>query len=177
MFKQVKKIFLIVILLITVFIGNQVMADDGNNSIEKEKFEYAQSAIKQKAEDVAKQIEIYIKLNPEKTISDLQNDSFFQEIAVQPVGETGFTSITDQDTSEQYFCGQKNMVGTKLSDFKNKIPVLWNFFESKLLGQCNNSDIFYDWIDGDGNTRKKYAYSVCIKVKTADGKTHYKIPG
>ena len=41
---------------------------------QKEIFVYAKQSIKQKALDVAKQIEIYLEAYPDKTIADLQND-------------------------------------------------------------------------------------------------------
>ena len=60
--------------MVFVFVGVSVMAEETDliDLTKKDSFEYPQSAIKQKAEDVARQIEIYIRLNPEKTIEDLQ---------------------------------------------------------------------------------------------------------
>ena len=133
-------------------------------------FENSRLAIKQKAEDVAKQVEIYLRSNPQATIADLQSDSYFQEIAVQPVGSNGWTSITDQDTSEQYFSHQEEMVGRKISDFKNNMPGTWNAFKEGFLEKCNNDGAYFSWINSEGELRDKYAYSVCVDVLTADGK-------
>ncbi len=135
-----------------------------------EHFDIAKKAITQKAIDVAKQVEIYLRLNPEMTIEDLQHDPYFQEIAVQKVGTTGYTSITDQETSEQYFHPDSEMIGKRLEDFKDIIPELWNFFEKELLGRCNNAGVFYKWPDETGKIRDKYAYSVCVPIRTADNK-------
>ena len=133
-------------------------------------FKYAKEAIIQKAKDVAKQVEIYLRSNPDMTVEELQNDSYFADIAVQKVGTTGYTSITDQDTSEQYFHPDSKMVGEELASFKEQIPELWEFFSTELLGKCNEAGVYYLWPDENGTLRQKYAYSVCIPTKTADGK-------
>ena len=133
-------------------------------------FENSRLAIKQKAEDVAKQVEIYLKSNPTATVKDLQEDKYFQEIAVQPVGTNGYTSITDQDSSEQYFSHEANMVGMKISDIKDKTPQAWENFKKLFLGKCNNDEAYYSWTNPEGGIQDKYSYSVCVKVKTADGK-------
>ncbi len=146
--------------------ANQYIEKYGINS----SFENYQLAIEQKAEDVAKQVEIYLRGNPNLTVKDLQNDEYFQGIAVQVVGDNGYTSIIDIDSSEQYFSGQEEMVGRKLSDFKDSIPALWDVFENKIKGQCLNEGGFYSWPDSDGGFRDKYVYSACVKQKTADNK-------
>jgi signal transduction histidine kinase/ABC-type amino acid transport substrate-binding protein len=132
-------------------------------------FSVPRDLIEQKAKDVARQIDIYLQYNPSKTMADLLVDPYFSTLAVQSFGQTGYTAITDQDTSEQYFTSDESLVGTKLSDFKEEIPRLWYFFEKNLLGKCNDAGIYYTWIDEEGNRRDKYAYSVCVQTKTADG--------
>ena len=57
-----------ILLLVLILFSNIVLGD--NN--EERSYILAKESIKQKAIDVAKQIEIYIKLNPKKTIEDLQ---------------------------------------------------------------------------------------------------------
>jgi ABC-type amino acid transport substrate-binding protein len=61
----------------------------------KDQFAHAKKAIKQKAEDIARQVEIYLRAYPDKTLKDLQNDTEFQKIAIQPVGKTGYTVVSD----------------------------------------------------------------------------------
>ena len=92
--KQKQKCFVLVFLIFYLLqISFAISLPSGNAEYDKDAFSSAQKAIKQKAEDVAKQVEIYIKSNPELTVLDLQNDSYFQNIAVQPVGKTGYTAL------------------------------------------------------------------------------------
>lgn len=144
--------------------------EQNNEQEQKKEYAFAEASIKEKARDVAKQVNIYLKAYPEKTLADLQKDSTFQNIAVQKIGQSGYTSITDLDTSEQYFSQEKDMIGKQLSDFKERIPALWDFFENNFQGKCTEGGTFYAWPDADGNLREKYAYGVCVPTSTADGK-------
>jgi len=129
----------------------------------------AEDTIRQKAESVAKQIEIYLNSHPNKTIKDLQNDSYFKEIAVQPVGKTGYTAVTDSDTGEFYFTPQDSLVGKNIDMIKDLAPDVWNFIYS-IRGNCKDQGLFYNWPEDDGTITKKYTYVACIDIKTADGK-------
>ena len=86
----------------------------------------AKRAIRQQAIGVAKQIEIYITLNPDKTIKDLQNDSYFQSIAVQPVGKTGYTAVTDYSTLTCRFHTNPKVVDLELEKLAEKLPGFWS---------------------------------------------------
>ena len=54
--------------------------------------------IKQKAEDVSKQIEIYLNAHPDATLTELQSDSYFKSIANQKIGDTGYTFLYEKRT-------------------------------------------------------------------------------
>ncbi len=54
--------------------------------------EAGKTIVKQKAMDLALQIEMYLKLHP-STINDLLSDKRFKALAVQPVGERGYTFV------------------------------------------------------------------------------------
>jgi HAMP domain-containing protein len=47
----------------------------------------------QKTEDVAKQIEIYLRAHPNRSMTALVNDPEFRAIVLQKFGETGYTSL------------------------------------------------------------------------------------
>jgi signal transduction histidine kinase len=129
----------------------------------------AKETIREKAEGVARQIEIYLYSHPDKTIKDLQNDSYFKGIAVQQVGKSGYTAVTDSDTGEFYFTPQESLVGMNIDMIKELAPDVWNFIYS-IRGNCHDQGLFYDWPEDDGTVTKKYTYVVCIDAKTADGK-------
>ena len=133
----------------------------------KKSFIYAKDAIKQKAEDVARQIEIYIKLNPDKTVKDLQADQYFQEIAVQGVGKTGYTAVTDYETLTCRFHSNPTIVDLELHNLAEKLPGFWSVM-SKTKGGIEAEGI-YDWEEADGSMREKYMYISLVDANTADG--------
>jgi hypothetical protein len=54
-----------------------------------------EETITQISQHVAKQVEMYLKSHPSMTVSDMRNDAELRQIAVQPVGTTGYTTIID----------------------------------------------------------------------------------
>jgi HAMP domain-containing protein len=127
--------------------------------------------IKQKAIDVAKQLEIYIKQNPYMTVYDLQNDEYFQSLAVQPVGESGYTAITDVDTLICRFHASEGVVNLDLHNLAEKLPGFWSVMKASEGGV--DSEGFYDWAEADGSIKEKYMYIAVVdeSAKTADGVT------
>ncbi|MFH2020303.1 MAG: HAMP domain-containing protein [archaeon] len=122
--------------------------------------------IKQKAIDIARQLEIYVKSNPDKRIEDLQEDEFFQTIAVQPVGKTGYTAITDVETLVCRFHSNPRIVNMDLHDLAAKLPGFWSVM-SKTQGGIV-SEGYYDWAEPDGSLAQKYMYIAMVNATTAD---------
>lgn len=133
----------------------------------KTSFRFAKESIKQKAEDVAKQIEIYITLNPEMTLRDLQEDSYFQEIAVQQVGETGYTAVTDYNTLICRFHKNPSIVNLNLESLSGKLPGFWGIMSRTRGGVV--AEGMYNWKELDNSTKEKYMHISIVDVKTADG--------
>lgn len=125
--------------------------------------------IKQKAIDVAKQLEIYIKDNPDKTVEDLQADEYFKALAVQPVGETGYTAITDVDTLICRFHASEKTVNMDLHALEEKLPGFWSVMSQSEGGVV--SEGYYDWEEADGSIKQKYMYIAIVDAQTADGVT------
>ncbi len=126
----------------------------------------AKEKIKLKAEIVSKQIQEYIEEHPKKTVKDLQEDANFQKIAVQPVGKTGYTAVTDSNSLICRFHTKKQIVNLDLSSLATALPGFWKIM-SKTRGG-NISEGFYEWKEPDGSVRKKYMYIDVVKAKTAD---------
>ncbi|MBU0661373.1 cache domain-containing protein [Patescibacteria group bacterium] len=156
-----------------LFVGatNYIDQQDASKYIEKyeitKDFLYAKDAIKQKAKDVAKQIEIYIKANPEKTIKELQQDEYFTDIAVQPVGKTGYTAVTDYTTLYNRFHTNPAIIDSNLHDLAEKLPEFYRIISTTIGGQ--EAEGIYDWKDADGSINEKYMYIAIVDAKTADG--------
>jgi HAMP domain-containing protein len=115
--------------------------------------------IQEKAIDVASQVEIYIKSHQRFKKEDLVKDPWFKAIAIQKVGETGYTSVHD-DKGVSYSNITPQIVGRNLRQFYEKSPVFWKILEASLKGPASG---YYDWKDADGRTRLKYIFLAPVK--------------
>ena len=115
--------------------------------------------IQEKSMDVATEMEIYIKSHPKLKKEDLNKDLWLKAIAVQKVGETGYTAIHDNQ-GINYFHANPQIVGTDLHDLSTKLPAFWKILEASLKGPASG---YYDWKDADGKIRPKYMYLSPVK--------------
>jgi len=114
--------------------------------------------IRNKAEDVAKQVEVYLRLKGTKK-ADFSKNPFLREIAIQKVGDTGYTALHDTN-GISYFHVNPNVEGTDLHALATKLPGFWKILEAGL--QTNTSG-YYDWQDPDGSKRPKFMYVAHVK--------------
>ncbi len=115
--------------------------------------------IKEKAIDVAAQMEIFIKSHPKMKREDLFKDPWLKSIAVQKVGETGYTAVHD-NRGINYFHVNPQIVGMDLHELAPKLPEFWKILEASLKGPAWG---YYDWKDADGKIRPKYMYLTPVK--------------
>ncbi len=115
--------------------------------------------IQEKAIDVAAQIEIFIKTHPKMKREDVLKDPWLKVIAVQKVGETGYTAVHDNQ-GINYFHSNPKIVGTDLHDLAKPLPAFWKILEASLKGPTSG---YYDWKDADGRIRPKYMYLAQVK--------------
>jgi HAMP domain-containing protein len=115
--------------------------------------------IKQKAIDVAAQIEIFIKSHPKMKREEFFKDPWLKSIAVQKVGDTGYTAVHD-DKGINHFHSNPQIVETDLHDLSEKLPAFWKILEASLKGPASG---YYDWKDADGKIRPKYMYLAPIQ--------------
>ncbi len=119
--------------------------------------------IQEKAQDVAKQIEIYMKSHNQKTVAGLANDSRLKAIAVQKVGETGYTAVHD-DRGINYFHVNPQIVGTDLHALASKLPDFVKIMDAGLRKPASG---YYNWKDADGNVRPKYMVTTPVEGTNA----------
>lgn len=121
-----------------------------------------EKVIKQKAQDVAKQIEIFIKSHPHFTKEELYSSPALKTIAVQKVGNTGYTTVHDNRAINRFHKNPK-VVGMDLLMLANKLPELEyrSILEASLKGRALGG--YYDWKDPDGVTRRQYMFCTPIK--------------
>ena len=115
--------------------------------------------IQEKAQDVAKQIEIFMKSQPKGSLSSPSNNPKLKEIAIQKVGETGYTAVHDS-RGINYFHVNPQIVGTDLHQLATKLPEFWKILEAGLSGPAAG---YYNWKDSDGTIRAKFMYTAPVK--------------
>jgi HAMP domain-containing protein len=115
--------------------------------------------IKEKAIDVAAQIALFIKMQPKVKREDILRDPWLKSIAVQKVGETGYTAVHN-NMGINYFHVNPQIVGSDLHDLSTKLPAFWKILEASLKGPAFG---YYDWKDADGRIRPKYMYLAPVK--------------
>ena len=115
--------------------------------------------IQEKAVDVAAQIETYIRFNPRVKKEDLNKDPWLKSVAVQKVGETGYTAVHDT-RGINYFHVNPQIVGMDLHDLATRLPAFWKILEASLKSPASG---YYDWEDADKKIRPKYMYLAHVK--------------
>ncbi len=132
----------------------EVMSSVGTREGVRTLNELGERMIREKAKDVAREIEIYMKMRPGSRISVLREDEELKKIAVQPVGETGYTAVHD-DKAINHFHTNPKIVGMNLRTLANRFPEFWKILEASLTGDAVG---YYDWEDADGVVRPKYMF-------------------
>ncbi|MEA2014789.1 MAG: hypothetical protein U9N38_05745, partial [Thermodesulfobacteriota bacterium] len=127
----------------------------------------AEDSIRQKALDVAMQLDLYLQANFLMTVTELQSDPAFIDIAIQPVGKTGYTAVQDSDTAVNYFHKDPGIANLDLRSLAPRFPDFWAIMEAGLGGKYSSG--YYEWKDPDGKIRDKYMFIAPLKEKTADG--------
>ncbi|MCX7816837.1 MAG: SpoIIE family protein phosphatase [Syntrophales bacterium] len=117
--------------------------------------------VRQKARDVALQCKIFLDYHPNMTIFDLQKNYVFNKIAVQPVGNTGYTIVYEKRTGIMRFHPNRRLRNFDMHKWKDLLPEFWTLFEKSLSG--NPGGGYYNWKDADGVIRRKYMYMTPIE--------------
>lgn len=115
--------------------------------------------IQAKAEGVAKEIAIYLESHPGLSGASLAADPRLQELAVQRVGETGYTAVHN-NRGVNYFHVNPKIVGTDLHGLADKLP---DFVKVMDAGLHEAAGGYYDWKDVDGKVRPKYMFSAPVE--------------
>ncbi|MDD3002858.1 MAG: cache domain-containing protein [Candidatus Shapirobacteria bacterium] len=116
---------------------------------------------------IIKEIENYIKRNPNKNFDEFKNDPVFQKITTGIIGLDGYISIENYQQQMASFNERGTFFGKNYEDIKNS-PELYKLI---VEGFKNNQDIygFYNWKEKGKNPIKRYVRIVNLNVKTGDG--------
>jgi PAS domain S-box-containing protein len=115
---------------------------------------------------VAVQLNLVLRSVPWMTLRDLQRDSKFHEVAVQPVGRTGYTTLYETRTGVSRFHRNRKFENVSLRRFSKSLPEFWEIVRKSLRGK--NAGGYYDWKEPDGTVRQKYMYAIPLTVRTGD---------
>ncbi len=118
--------------------------------------------IKQKSLSVSDEIKIFLDFYGNYDIKLLRNNETLKSIAVQKVGDTGYTAVHDIQGINQFHVNP-NLIGFDLYNLAEEFPGFWEILERSFE---KDSEGYYDWEDGDGDIRSKYMY--CSEVKGHD---------
>ncbi len=115
-----------------------------------------EEAILKTAQDVARQIALYLDSHPDVSLtnlSQLESNAELAEIAVQPVGRTGYTAVFDEE-GITHFHVNPDLIGMDMSTLADDLPQFWAIFAASLDGSTSAG--YYDWQDADEKVRRKF---------------------
>jgi PAS domain S-box-containing protein len=127
----------------------------------------AESAIREKAEDVASQLDIYLAQHSSLTLRDLEQSLEFRRLAVQPFGISGYTSVHDLTTGVVRFHLNAEIENQNLKAYARLLPGFMTILEEARLQKRSSG--YFDWKDFDGQVYTKFMYIVALNTQTADG--------
>lgn len=132
------------------FLIGQQAADLAAEALE----DLGKELIRQKATDIARQIEIYLSCHTYPCLEALSTDPVLASIAVQRVGQTGYSAVHDTQGINRFHV-DPNLVGSELRLLAQRYLNFWEIIEQSLQGEAEG---FYEFKDYDGQVRKKYMY-------------------
>lgn len=123
--------------------------------------------LRYKALDVALQLELYLQAHRKNTVADLGNDHAFRDIAIQPVGRSGYTFLIDAATGSNRFHPQYGSTDISPQAASGCLEECRKIIEASVGGKYAGG--YYSYSESDGRTAKKYMYIVPLQERTADG--------
>lgn len=121
-----------------------------------------------KARDVARQMEIYFRMHPDKSIAEMRSDPLFMDLAIQPVGDTGYTAVTEAHTYLFRVHPNSSLNDQDMRQLADEMPSWWQIVENAIDGTETTG--YYDWTEPDGSTREKFMATTPVGVPV-DGVT------
>ena len=117
--------------------------------------------------DIAEQLDMVIQSVPWMSISDLQKDSKFRELAIQTISRTGYTFVFEPDRAMVRFHRDQRLENKDLANVSGRLPDLQTILEKSLKGPGTVCG-YYRLPAGDGSIMKRFIYIVPLRNSTAD---------
>lgn len=128
----------------------------------------AQQNVREISEHVVHEIDLYLAAHPKLKLKDLQQSKDFKKIALQRVGESGYTAIHEVPGGINRFHPHPEMVNIDLNTLASRLPEFGRLIQEHLAAGGKDLGGFYDWRETNGAIRKKYMFLRIIPLKTAD---------
>ncbi|MDD5492941.1 MAG: HD domain-containing protein [bacterium] len=128
----------------------------------------AQQNVKEISAHVVHEIELYLAAHPKYTLSELQQQKNFQRIALQKVGENGYTAIHEIPSGINRFHPNPEIENKALLSMSGDLPEFVRLINEHVSNGGKELGGFYNWREQNGKIRKKYMYLRPISLKTAD---------
>ncbi|MEN8753040.1 MAG: PAS domain S-box protein [Desulfobacterales bacterium] len=135
------------------------LSEDARGQLE----DIGQTIIQGKARDVAKQVDIFLKLNPDIDMQALQKSDEFKNIAMQKVGQNGYTCMYEAETGIMRIHPNPKLIDKDMRFLSEKLPSWWAIFEPTRSGAEGSG--YYDWFEPNGRIRKKYITMTPVATK------------
>lgn len=126
----------------------------------------AEDFIRQKAEDVAVQMGLYLESHPALSLVRLIDDPNFRRIAIQPVG-SGSTAVFNSANAVNVLHSDLKIQGLDIKTTAKAFPDHWSIIAASMNGRCARG--YYQWKDPQGAIRKKFMFVAPLHLRTADG--------
>ncbi len=129
----------------------------------------AEQIIAEKARSVAAQVQLYLLAHPTLKKEEFNNHHEFKEIAVQKVGQTGYTALYELPGEDGIWRTwahvNPKIIGIDMSKLKKPLGKYFPDFWKIYTGVRGNrpSKGYYNWKDRDGKIRPKFM--VCTPVE------------
>jgi HAMP domain-containing protein len=131
----------------------------------------AEESIADKSRAVAREVKLYLRTHPELRKENFNKDPEFRKVAMQKVGQTGYTMLLSKPTETEpaalWVYPNQKLVGVDIrKQMRNQLGEEFERWD-KIQSKDYETGGYYMWLD----KREKYQYSVPV------GGTNFSIPG
>lgn len=165
-----------VLIAFSNFFAERFENDIGNTIQDEQRHQWQRSSVilgqmaedfmRYKALDVALQLDLYLRAHPSMTVADLQNDPAFREIAIQPVGRSGYSVLIDTTSGFSLLHRNRDLENRDPRTAQECPKDCWQIIEASLGGRYASG--LYSWREEDGRLAKKYMYIAPLRETTGD---------
>lgn len=128
----------------------------------------AEQIIANSAKSVADQVRLFLQNNPGLSNRELSEDQAFKQVAVQPVGTTGYTALyelpDDGGVWRTWAHVNSKIIGIDMSKLAKPLgdnfPGFWKIYTGVKGGKASSG--YYTWQDKDGELRDKFMVSTPV---------------